>query len=213
MAGVVAALATLASGCGSDNTEPIEPAQPVGSGLPFGLGETRAPTGVPTTSPRRTTPPAPTTSTKSGAQAGGAFDPCSVSWSDFPVAVRPADPTAKGVKSAAPKRVDAMCLFNNSTGAAANVPDPAGPGAFALRVIWSTQLDPAQLGEVATRKTWNGKAGGIRPYSGPEGKGCNAQVAAYGGLVGIQIINNKYPETDPCAVADAVLTAITAKAP
>lgn len=213
LAGVAVAFAALTSGCGSDVAEEAEPSGRAGTGF-FGLGETRAETTPPTTSPRRTTAPTPTTTTttKPNPQAGSGFDPCSVTWADFPPAVRPTDPAATGVKTGVQPQIDAICRFDNSTGAAVGQVEPAGPGAFALRVIWSTKLNPAKVGE-GTPKSWNGKAGAIKAYSGAEGKGCLAQVGAYGGLVGIQTINNRFSEIDPCAVADAVLTAITAKAP
>jgi hypothetical protein len=102
-------------------------------------------------------------------------------------------------------------MYGNSAGAGGTAEKPTGPGAFAARVTWTTAFDATRFAAGSTAKTWSGKSGGVKPYVGPEGVGCLAHVGFGTGYVTIQLLNNRFPAADSCAVADTVLAAISAR--
>ncbi|SER20141.1 hypothetical protein [Actinokineospora terrae] len=154
-------------------------------------------------------------------QVGAPFDPCSVTWQDFPPAVRPTDGKPHPPALRSPGKddpFDVRCAFDGvgtiripTDGAAGG---PVG-GYFLTSVVWGTRLnaDPAaRAGSVA--KTWSGKPGlQARVDDAKSGPGCVGLARLAHGVAGVSVTNGLFPGVDPCAVVDSVLTAITARTP
>lgn len=158
---------------------------------------------------------------KSAAEAGAPFDPCGLSWEDFPAGVRPADGKPHKPSAQQPRKNDPFeinCVYDNS-GAITLESDgsSAGPsgGVFAVSVIWSaSRLVPdASKHKGSTAKSWNDRPGLIKPFTDRKhGAACLGLVMLSKGVGGVSVRNSRFRSVDPCAVVDAVLAAITAKA-
>ncbi len=158
---------------------------------------------------------------KAASEVSAPFDPCGLSWQVFPAQVRPADgkphtPTARQPGPDDPYEVD--CRYDNSEPLTLDTNGnhtPTTKKIFTASVVWSaTKLvaDPTKHAG-STSKTWNNRPGILKPYNDPKhGNACLGLVTLSTGVAGVSIKNSRFPNTDPCTIVDAVLTAITAKA-
>ncbi|OLR91073.1 hypothetical protein [Actinokineospora bangkokensis] len=156
---------------------------------------------------------------KNAEQVGAPFDPCGLAWGDFPAPVRPTD----GAEHAPQLRpaggtngVGLRCVYSNSGKVTIN-PDgpPTGPegGVFSTTVVWdrNLQTDPAKV-PGSTTKTWGGHPGWIvttaNDKTGPQ---CSAVITLADGAAGITTANNRFPQTPPCEVVEALAAVIVTK--
>lgn len=212
-AAVSVAVIAATTACGTDRDNLVAPTGRVGSGITgepdWGQTETTAPnhgkgTTATTANPAGEAP-------KSTTSGGPSLDPCSVSWADFPTAVRPADPAAKGLPTA-PREGEpfiAACTYSNSTDASGSPDKPTGPGAFAARILWSINLDTTKMAKGATVKTWGGHAGGLKSYVGKDGNGCLGYMAVGDGHVAVQLLNNRFPAANSCGIIDSLMAGLS----
>jgi hypothetical protein len=213
---VSVAVVAATAACGTDRGHFAEPTGRIGSGITGGadLGQTES--AVPNQGRRDTATTANPTGTKASKSTTGdrpPVDPCSVSWADFPPAVRPPNPAAKGLPTA-PRQDEpfiAACTYSNSTETGGSPDNPTGPGAFAARILWSVNLDTTKMAKGATVKTWGGHAGGLQSYGGKDGTGCLGYMAVGDGHVAVQLLNNRFPATESCAVVDGLMTGLSGK--
>ncbi|UVS80576.1 hypothetical protein [Actinokineospora sp. UTMC 2448] len=145
---------------------------------------------------------------KTAAEVGAPFDPCALTWADFPAAVRPVDgkphsPIAQTLLPNSPFSVN--CLYDNSTDQRS---------VFAVSVVWSRSKLDADPGKHrgSTARSWNNRRGLIKPFTDRKhGKACLGLVTLSTGVAGASVRNSRFRDTHPCTVVDALLNAITAK--
>jgi hypothetical protein len=160
---------------------------------------------------------------KTAQELGAPFDPCStVTWNDFPAQVRPSDGKPHTPQLRQPGKedpFDVRCLFDNSGEVSINADgggNPQGGGRFLVSVVWASgdklNADPAKA-QGAEAKTWNGKPGLIKrfPDDPKSGKTCLGMAKLSNGVGGASVTDSRFGG-DPCAVADALVNAIAARA-
>lgn len=156
---------------------------------------------------------------KSAEESGSPFDLCSLKWEDFPAAVRPTDgkphtPTARTPEADDP--FAAKCLYDNSADTKIDMDTGAtsSAGIFMASVVWGEKLDADPSKRTgATPKSWNERAGLITTFDDPKhGKACLGLVTLSKGVAGVSITNSRFKDVDPCAVVDALLNVVTARA-
>jgi hypothetical protein len=160
---------------------------------------------------------------KTAQELGAPFDPCGLQWTDFPAEVRPTDGTPHAPTLRAPQEGDGFdlrCLYDNSGKIRVDVNNPQSSGVeggyFLVSVIWDHEagLDPAKT-QGATAKTFNGRPGLVARSPDDAKTGARLCLAAVrvgaGGAAGVSVTNSRFKQTDPCTVAETVVTAIAAK--
>jgi hypothetical protein len=160
---------------------------------------------------------------KNAQEVGAPFDPCALRWTDFPAEVRPVDGQPHAPTLRAPQEGDTFdirCLYDNSGKVKIDVNNPQASGVeggyFLVSVIWDREagLDPAR-NPGASAKSFNNRPGLVvrSPDDAKTGaKLCLAAVrVGEKGAAGVSVTNSRFKQTDPCAVAETMATAIAAK--
>lgn len=156
---------------------------------------------------------------KTAQEVGAPFDPCAVTWADFPAPVRPTDGQPHAPRLSQPGPDDPFkvnCIHDHSGKIEISMDGSGSPGTsarFFAKVIWGDQLDVGKIPNT-TPKTWGGKAGVTKPLAdSPQGKSCLGAMSLGTGVAIVDVLNGRFPSVDPCAVVDSLLTAIAAKTP
>lgn len=157
---------------------------------------------------------------KGAKDLGAPFDPCGLTWADFPAEVRPTDGKPRQPTARAPEKEDPFalrCLYDNSGKIVINADGTGGGtdgGYFMVSVVWGEKLETdASQRAGSTTKTFGQRTGLVHPQPPDKnGKACVAIVALSKGAAGVSVTNGRFPAADPCTVAETVATAIVAKA-
>ncbi|MFB9906419.1 DUF3558 family protein [Allokutzneria oryzae] len=154
--------------------------------------------------------PVPTTTARPAGSAP--FDPCTVvTWADFPLEVR----TVETVKPRhrPPQAADEVfqdgCSFDN------NEIGDDGFKAFMTLVVWGSiakiRVDPKGADDKPV--TYGTRRGVQNREVGPDNaKQCITRFTLdYGQVAGVSVMNGRFPDVDPCTVADVISQKIAAR--
>lgn len=149
---------------------------------------------------------------------GAPFDPCTtVTWNDFPAAVRIADPSKKPVlmeiKSDSPFQTG--CKFENSGSIALNLKNKtttSNGGRFFTQVVWG-KIDFD--GFTGTAATLGGKSAKFAADKSPSNGAptCSLVLKLAKETGGVFVHNGYFPDTDACEVAKVIATVVAQRTP
>jgi hypothetical protein len=165
---------------------------------------------------------------KTGTELGAPFEPCGLSWNDFPEQVRPKDnqphaPTPQEIGRDV--QWDVECDYDNSGPTDVTVQPGGGPpkvqdgAVFKVIIAWakSGTADPAK-NPGSQPKEWSGRPGFLKPAPPHPtlGEGCTAAIrlravtGAAGGSALVFVSDARFP-MPACDVADKLAAVIATK--